>query len=182
MVKTVAMEDCMKRIELLQLQKSGGKYEIIVNNISSYKGKCGVWVMYGDNNQLLEVAQTSDIFEELNYDLHYLTIDYSSKELNRNKRYTARRLFDFNKKFDVLECDENRTIAKYRDIAESTESIVVYLIAEERATSKDKALREEIELEIAVDNQALYWNAFGKQRKSARDYYNKSYLCLNYNK
>lgn len=164
----------MNKIELLQLQKYNGKYNIIVNNISEYKGECGVWAMYGDNNQLLEVAQTSDIFAELDYDLSYLTLDYSSKELKRDKLYTARRLFDFNKKFDVLKCDKNRTTAKYRDIAESTESIVVYLITEERAKSEDKAVREEIELEIAIDNRALYWNAFGNQHKLAREYYNKA--------
>ena len=160
----------MNRIKLLELRKCRGQYNVIVNNILSYKGECGVWVMYDNHNQLLEVAQTSDVYEELEYDLSWLMKDYSS-ELNLRKKYAARRLFDFNVKFDVLECDKNRTTAKYRNIAVNSEAIVVYLIVEERATSKEKIIREEIELEIAIDDQALYWNAYGSQRKSAKNYY-----------
>lgn len=93
--------------------------------------------MYDNHNQLLEVAQTSDVYEELEYDLSWLMKDYSN-ELNLRKKYAARRLFDFNAKFDVLECDKNRTTAKYRNIAENSEAIVVYLVVEERATSKEK--------------------------------------------
>ena len=41
-----------------------------------------------------------------------------------------------------------------------------------RVTAKiEKIIREEIELEIAIDNQALYWNAYGSQRKLAKNYY-----------
>lgn len=36
-------------------------------------------------------------------------------------------------------------------------------------------MREDIELEIAVDNKALYWNAYGKQRKLAKEYYKNKY-------
>ena len=46
------------------------------------------------------------------------------------------------KKFDVLSCDKNRTTAKYRTIAQNAESILVYLIVENRATSRDKTVRE----------------------------------------
>lgn len=164
----------MKKVQLLELQKYCGKYQIISNNLSTYKGICGVWVMYDNNNQLIEVAQTSNIFKELDYDLSWLMKDYSN-ESNVGKKhppYTARRLFDFNKKFDVLPNDRNRTTAKYRDIAENSEKILVYLIDEERAKSKDKTMREEIEMEIAIDNKALYWNAFGRQRRLAKEYYN----------
>ena len=55
------------------------------------------------------------------------------------------------------------------------ESILVYLIVENRATSRDKTVREKVELEIAIDNKALYWNAFGIQRKLAKDYYKNKY-------
>lgn len=160
----------MNKIKLLELKKCRGQYNVIVNNLLPYRGECGVWLMYDNHNQLLEVAQTSDIYEELEYDLSCLIKGYSN-ELNRRKKYAARRLFDFNLKFDVLECDKNRTTAKYRNIAENSEAIVVYLVLEERATSKEKIKREEIELEIAIDNQALYWNAFGSQRKLAKSYY-----------
>ena len=104
----------MNKIKLLELRKCRGQYNVIVNNILSYKGVCGVWVMYDNHNQLLEVAQTSDVYEELEYDLSWLMKDYSN-ELNLRKKYAARRLFDFNAKFDVLECDKNRTTAKYRN-------------------------------------------------------------------
>ena len=171
----------MKKIKILELQKCCGQYKIIVNNTLSYKDKCGVWVMYDNHNRLLEVAQTSNVFEELEYDLSLLMKDYSS-ESNLTKRYTARRLFDFSLRFDVHECDRNRTTAKYRNIAENSENIVVYLIDEERALNEEKAIREEIEFEIAIDNQALYWNAFGSQRRLAKNYYSqKNEGCIKLN-
>lgn len=162
----------MEKVQLLELQKFCGKFEIISNSLSAYKGICGVWVMYDNNDQLLEVGQTSDIFKELDYDLSWLMKDYSN-EPNMKKSYTARRLFDFNKKFNILLNDRSRTTAKYRNIAENSEKILVYLVVEEQAISKDKAIREEIELKIAIDNKALYWNAFGRQRRLAREYYNE---------
>lgn len=162
----------MEKVQLLELQKFCGKYEIISNSLSAYKGICGVWVMYDNNDQLLEAGQTSDIFKELDYDLSWLMKDYSNVS-NMKKSYTARRLFDFNKKFNILPNDRSRTTAKYRNIAENSEKILVYLVVEEQAISKDKAIREEIELEIAIDNKALYWNAFGRQRRLAREYYNE---------
>ena len=90
----------MNKIKLLELRKCRGQYNVIVNNILSYKGECGVWVMYDNHNQLLEVAQTSDVYEELEYDLSWLMKDYSN-ELNLRKKYAARRLFDFNAKLDT---------------------------------------------------------------------------------
>lgn len=156
--------------KVLELNKCNGIYKVKCNNTSAYKDVCGVWVMFDDNNRLLEVAQTSNIFEELNSDLSYLLKDYSEVQ-DRAKRYTARRLFEFSKKFDVLKCDKNRTTAKYRDIAENTNSIFVFFIKDQKANSKEKAVREKIELAIAIDNNALYWNAYGNQRKLARGYY-----------
>lgn len=164
----------MEKIKILDLQKTCGKFEIITNKIAEYKGMCGVWVMYDNHEQLLEVAQTSEVFKELDYDLSWLLKDYSN-EKDLQKKYTARTLFDFNKKFDVLYCDKNRTAAKYRIIAENSKRVTVYLIIEDRATSEDKKMREDIELEIAVDNKALYWNAYGKQRKLAKEYYKNKY-------
>lgn len=164
----------MKRIKVLELQKTRGKFVIITNKIAEYKGVCGVWIMYDNHEQLLEVAQTADVFKELANDLSWLLKEYSC-DGDLRKRYTARRLFEFNQKFDVLSCDKNRTTAKYRTIAETVETIVVYLVVEDRATSRDKTVREKVELEIAIDNKALYWNAFGIQRKLAKDYYKKKY-------
>ena len=79
----------MKKVKVLELQKSCGKYEIITNKISRYRGVCGVWVMYDNNNRLLEVAQTADVFKELAYDLSWLLKEYSY-DGDWRKRYTAR--------------------------------------------------------------------------------------------
>lgn len=100
----------MKKVKVLELQKSCEKYEIITNKISRYRGVCGVWVMYDNHNRLLEVAQTADVFKELAYDLSWLLKEYSY-DGDWRKRYTARRLFELNQKFDVLSCDKNRTTA-----------------------------------------------------------------------
>ena len=127
----------MNKIKLLELRKCRGQYNVIVNNILSYKGECGVWVMYDNHNQLLEVAQTSDVYEELEYDLSWLMKDYTN-ELNLRKSMQREDYLILMQKFDVLECDKNRTTAKYRNIVENSEAIVVYLVVEERATSKEK--------------------------------------------
>lgn len=71
--------------KILDLQKTCGKFEIITNKIAEYKGMCGVWVMYDNHELLLEVAQTSDVFKELDYDLSWLLKDYSNeKDLQKN--------------------------------------------------------------------------------------------------
>jgi len=119
----------------------------------------------------LEVAQTRDIFNELHCDLSYLTKDYI--EENTSKRYSARRLFDFNKNFSACECDSNRTCAKYRDIASSYFEVCVYLICNSNETREK---RESIELKYAIDNKALYWNVWGKQRRDAKQYYSKKII------
>lgn len=160
----------MIREKVLELEKSKEQWNITHYNIIKLKNKCGVWVMYDERDQLLEVAKTSDIFEELDYDLSWIMKQYP-KNANRDKSYTARTLFEFNKKFDILKCDRNRTTAKYRNIAEESERIVVYVILEDEAVSSDRIVREKLELEIAVNEQALYWNAYGKQRRKAREYF-----------
>lgn len=160
----------MKKEKVLELVKINGEYKIMFCNIMKFKNICGVWVMFNEDGSLLEVAQTRDIFEELNYDLSWLMKKYP-KEIDRTKRYAARRLFDFNQKFDVLKCDRNRTTAKYRNIAEMYNRVCVYVVLEENATSENKDIREKIELEIAINNRALYWNAYGKQRRKAKIYY-----------
>lgn len=121
-----------------------------------------------DTETCLEVAQTVDVFNELKYDLSYLKKDYSKEDLSI--RYLSRRLFEFSKRFDVCECDLNRACAKYRDIAKSYFEVSIYLICDSKITKEE---RERIELEYVVENKALYWNAWGKQRKHAKDYYEK---------
>lgn len=157
---------------LLYINKNeSGHFFTKVNNYEQYKKQPGVWAMWGKNGsnsiECLEVAQTMDIFNELDYDLSYLTKDYRKENINR--RYTARKLLEFNKPFDVCECDSSRTCAKYRDIASSYSDICAYLIC----SSNEREERESMELKYAIDNKALYWNAFGKQRKEARNYYSK---------
>lgn len=145
-------------------------FSIIETNLEQYKKQSGVWAMWAkdisNTDICLEVAQTKDIFNELHYNLSYLIRVYR-KEHTR-KKYSARRLFEFNKKFDVCESDSNRTCAKYRDIASSYFDVCVYLICNSNETKEG---RESIELKYAIDNKALYWNAWGKQRKDAKKYY-----------
>lgn len=165
----------MKRKKILELHKQHGnnnKYKIVYNNIELYSDKCGVWMMYDNHNQLLEVAQAADIFQELKHDLSLILKTYSN-QMNFPKKYTARRLFDFNQTFSVLSCDQDRRAAKYRTIVEKSETIVVYIVLDDLATSRNKEEREEIEMKIAINNRALYWNAYGKQRRLAKEYYKK---------
>lgn len=156
-----------KKKKILEVQKISYRYKIIYDETINYKHKPGVWVMYDENGVLLEVAETSNIYKELKYNLSLLMKDYSNA-LNRTKKYSARKLFDFSLKFDVLKCDKNRRAAKYRNIADSSNKIEVYLISNDQ--SKDS--REEIEMKMAIDNCAVYWNAYGQQRKAAMRYYN----------
>ena len=162
----------MKKKKVLELVKSKGKFTIQFCEIEKYK-KPGVWVMYDEKEQLLEVAQTRNVSNELSRNMSLIMRDYP-EDIDRRKRYTAQTLFPFNKKFDVLMCDKNRTAAKYRNISEESKKIVVYVILEKEATDNNKINREEIEMKIAVNNHALYWNAFGNQRILAREFYNKS--------
>ena len=152
--------------------KSTDLFGIKKNNLEQYKNQSGVWAMWGkdstDTEICLEVGQTVDVFNELEYDLLYLKKDYSKE--NISKRYSARRLFAFSETFDVCKCDLNRTCAKYRHIAKSYFDVSIYLICNLNITKEE---RERIELEYAIDNKALYWNAWGKQRKDAKNYYLK---------
>lgn len=159
----------MKKEKILEIQKVSNEYHIIYNETERFK-RPGVWFMHNES-ELLEVAQTSNIYEELQYDISWIMKKYPV-ESDRTKKYTARRLFTFSKRFDVLNCDINRTTAKYRNIAEETsEKILVYVILENSALSANKEVRERIELETAINNGASYWNAFGIQRKQAIKYY-----------
>lgn len=167
----------MEKEKILEIKKENGVYSTLLNRIDKYKNICGVWVMYDESGTLLEVAQTSDIFSELDYDLSWLLKDYSGED-NTEKRYSARRLFEFSQKFDVLKCDKNRTTAKYRFISTTRDHIKIYIVLEEKAKSENKYDREEIEMEIAIDNQALFWNAFGRQRRLAKAYYKKKDMVV----
>lgn len=162
----------MQTKKVLELVKDKNKFTIQYCEIDKYK-KPGVWVMYDEKGQLLEVAQTRNVYNELSRNKLLIMKDYP-EDIDRTKRYTAQTLFPFNKKFDVLMCDKNRTEAKYRNISEESKKIVVYVILEKDATDNDQTNRENIEMKIAVSNNALYWNAFGNQRILAREFFNKS--------
>lgn len=86
--------------------------------------------MYDEKGQLLEVAQTSDVFKELDYDLYYLLKKYNEIP-DGIQKYTSRILFsDFNKRFTIYTgLGENRTRAKYRNIVQTTSQISVCLIS-----------------------------------------------------
>lgn len=162
--------------ELARLIKNDSReFEVIVNNTPKYINTSGVWAMFGrlnadDEYICLEVGQSNNIYEELKYDIDCLLQDYSNVELKRS--YTARRLFmEFSKQFVVCECDLIRTRAKYRIISTSFVDIKILLIAQEN----DKDDREKIELEFAVDKKAIFWNAWGKQRSMAKEYFKSTH-------
>ncbi|MGO5053617.1 hypothetical protein ACTQ6A_14115 [Lachnospiraceae bacterium LCP25S3_G4] len=164
----------MKKEKVLEVKKDNDKYVVLVNDISKYTNTSGVWVMEDiDRNILLEVAQTCDIYSELNYDLSWLTKDYKNEK--KEHSYMARRMFPsgFSVSFEVLKCDLSRTIAKYRHISQTFNHICVYIIIDEQAQSSEKDIREDFEMRYAIDNAAIYWNAFGRQRRLARNYYEK---------
>ena len=165
----------IKRVKILELVKRGENYEAMQNDISNYKGICEMWAMYDEKGQLLEVAQTSDVFKELDFDLSFLVKKYDEIP-DGTKSYISRILFpEFSKRFEIyIGLGENRTRAKYRNIAQTTNQINVYLICDDIVNYEDRNTREEIEFKIAIDEKALYWNAFGKQRKLAKDYYKQT--------
>lgn len=172
------MNNSIKRVKVFELKKEqeSSKHTVVFSNIEHYKNSSGVWTLVDEKaNQVLEVAQKSNIFIELEENSALLLKDYS-KENNRETVRKARRLFPFSLDFSILECDNvnakyARTMAKYRHIAEYYEHLAIYVLDDERANSKDQKERERIEMEYAVDNRAPFWNAWGHQRKMAWEYY-----------
>jgi hypothetical protein len=118
--------------------------------------------------EYLEIGQAIDIGLELKCDLELLMSDYSTANLKI--KYVARRLFpEYQDSFSVCECDKDRTAAKYRTIANLFSEIIIELICIDTCRS----VREEIEYRFAIDHNAKYWNAWGTQRREARNYYNE---------
>ncbi len=162
-----------------EIHKCGIYYEDLVEkfgedikdtdiNLEDYKN--GVWAMWGVNKEsnileCLEVGQSSNIASELAIDINYI----KHLKLGDNSiRYNARRLFDFSKTFPVYS-DFDRTKAKYYDIANNYKIIIVLIINQDNNRLK----REEIEYKYAINHTAIYWNAWGPQRRLAREYYIK---------
>ena len=77
----------MKKKKVLELVKSKGKFTIQFCEIEKYK-KPGVWVMYDEKEQLLEVAQTRNVSNELSRNMSLIMRDYP-EDIDRRKRYTA---------------------------------------------------------------------------------------------
>lgn len=159
-------------IQLIQLHKDGTGFFTETNCLKDYLKKPGVWAMKGKATgksqfEYLEVGQANDIGTELENDFKFLLSDYSN--INHEIRYTARRLFpEYQAPFNVYKSDRNRIAAKYRTIATLYNDIIVELIS----TDSCRSVREQIEYHFAVDHKAKYWNAWGRQRREARDYYN----------
>ena len=57
----------MKKEKVLEIVKVEGKYEIRTNKIEKYSNTFGVWVMVNEDGQMLEVAQTKDLYDEISY-------------------------------------------------------------------------------------------------------------------
>ncbi|MCR4618755.1 MAG: hypothetical protein K5669_11310 [Lachnospiraceae bacterium] len=151
---------------IIKLKKENDKFSIIESCVDKYYDS-GVWALYNEND-LLEVAQTSCVAEEVLSDVNLIITGFD-KIQKRKRSYKARRLFCFNTEFHVSIYDKNRTEAKYRHLSEQSEELEIYYLSESRGC--DRSQREEIEYKYAIDHKAEYWNAFGKQRKLAREYY-----------
>ena len=155
--------DIEENVLVARLIKKGEKLVVDFSGYKVYDGRPGVWYIIGFKKKIgkiLEVAQTGNLFTEINRDINYMI--NGQMQTNLKKRYTARRLFSFNENFDVCECDKGRTQAKYRTIASNYDEIRIFVLS---ADNSDKAIREDIEMRFAIDNNVLYWNAFGRQRK-----------------
>lgn len=168
------MNDNIKRVKVFESEKKQGasKHTLLLSIIENYKDKCGVWTLVDENvNQVLEVAQKDNIYTELEGNSKLLLNDYS-KENNRGIVRKARKLLPFNLDFYILECDnDDRTIAKYRHIAENYDHLAIYVLDDDLANSNKQKDREKIEMMYAVDNKASFWNAWGQQRRKAWEYY-----------
>lgn len=150
---------------LLKIKKEDTKitYEDFLN---AYNRVPGVWYLIGrekgsEEFVYLEVAETNNVLKELKENLAILIGSNVSFGRVVKREYKARTLFDFSKRF-MVKVNENRRSAKYRDIIESYEELIFYLVKDSNLDKKERLEREMI---IAVDNKAIYWNAYGNQRK-----------------
>ena len=157
-------------IQLLQFHKDDNGFFTSTNCLEDYLKKSGVWAMKGkaaetSQFEYLEIGQAKDIGAELRSDLKLLMSDYSTANLEI--RYAARCFSpEYQDPFNVCKCDKDRTAAKYRTIANLFSEIIIELISIDTCRS----VREEIEYRFAIDHNAKYWNAWGSQRREARNY------------
>ncbi len=163
----------MEELVFYAKKDSRGLFTEEINTIK-HKTSCrGVWAIWGDSASdskfiCLEVGQHEDVINELLDNIELIERTRFSAS-SSNFSYTARRLFPFQKKFDVLVNDGDRRHAKYREIATHYNEIKIYLL--DCDENKERVQREEIEYKYAVDNEAQYWNACCHQRKLAREYW-----------
>lgn len=115
--------------------------------------KSGIWIVYGKTEKsvdytCLEVGQTSDMKTELEGDFKLITKEFF---LNGVK---VRRFREWSKLF-FKKKDEIRHIAKWRDIANSYETICVKYVSGSETWDLQKRIEEEIN--IAINLRAIYF-------------------------
>lgn len=162
---------------VVHIRKENGKMLVKQNELDSLVNRRGVWAMWSKeasdkNAVLLEVGQSADIVYEIEKDVKLIILQCKSNDIYRDMEYAARRMFPghFSKTFAVLPTDKDRTAAKYRVVSKRYNDIYIYALLDEMSHSEIKTERELVEYKYAVDNQAIFWNAWGKQRKLANEY------------
>ncbi len=118
--------------------------------------KRGIWIMFGKKGEkydCLEVGQTKNsVSKELSQDIKLLNKEYPNA--NGDETYVKQR-FDFSKKFTKRR-NEVRRNAKYRDISNNYDEIIVfYDKSSEIMTGKEE--RRQRERLLAEGLKALYW-------------------------
>lgn len=170
-------------IPIFHLKRVDGKLQVVNSRFSVQENGCGVWAMWASlegKRVLLEVGQSANVISEILEDVNMLVDSSKRNKTYRKKAYTARRMFpdSFSVSFTVDTTDKNRTAAKYRIISEQYDDIKVYILNEKDASNFVREVREKFEYEYAIDNRALFWNAWGPQRKRANQYYRDSRMCF----
>lgn len=112
----------------------------------------GIWIMFGYKDgkyRCLEVAETDNIKKELTADIGFLNTDNKVDSGTMIKARIFRR--EFSDCFYKLR-NEKRCIAKYRDIANKYDSIVIYI-----SKLDDIESRYKMEVKLAMEYKAAYW-------------------------
>lgn len=149
--------------------------EIKKENLEKYK-KAGVWALWAENKEgkrvCLEVAQTKNIYKEINSAIYILSQEDDLKCKQCTKTYNARqRCKSYSAKFKIHKCKgcdyisnlrikswkrNPRYIDKYKDMSFNYKKFQ-FIAIDTSFKMEDKSNRCEVEKKYAQIKQALYW-------------------------
>ena len=146
----------------VELKKESDSWTVTSNSLK--KVNCsGVWVLYtiiNGKKQCLEVGQVADIANEVCRDIGYIVRDYY---YNKQSDGNRQKQFPWSEQLEITE--ESRDLDKYKVI--SSKYSYLYFDIYTNPEYSDKVKRTNKEIEIAVDETALYWSGFGKEKTIA---------------